>query len=150
MSKTKTGFKRQEREGKKVLVKTLPNGAEITKSGDEFYAYDTRRNYLGFASSQEQAEYMASNGYPNIMDDASELSLWEMWNDAINSGEKPLEDKDGTQFLSLGFDTIMFATKDAHGWDVGLMNERDFWIENEDPTYDILALTVAPTPFRLE
>lgn len=153
MPKTKpTGFKRVKCDaGKSRLVKALPNYSKIERCGKDYEVYDTQGNYLGFSKDLSEAEFMALNGYTNRMDNASDLSLWLVWNDAVASGEKVLEDDEGKQFLSLDHDVVMSAKEDEHGWDVELLSGQLFWDNYRSKEFEgVLALKVAAKPLRLE
>ena len=83
----------------------------------------------------------------------SELSLWCAWNDALNAGECPLEDKQsGEQFLGLGFrNLVMAVSEDEHGWRVTFVEEGDLRHDyqiNNDPE-NLPRLRKAKKPFRL-
>src|SRR6266436_6694223 len=97
----------------KYFVKDLGDGSEIHKvnnvrrKGDTlFYCYKNNHS-LGWTGDQKTAEIVAKNGYVVTMEEASELSLWETWNDAVNSGATVLIDENQTQYMSLGFNIIM-------------------------------------------
>lgn len=149
-TKTKSEFKRLKRGDKLCRVKELPGGAEIRVDGGEFYAHDAKGRYLGWTNNQPEAEHMATTGHVNMMDDASDLSLWLVWNDALDSGENVLEDGEGNQFLSLGHGVVMIACEDKHGWSVELITNQELWDRYKDDEFDVLALQVADKPFRLE
>ena len=82
----------------------------------------------------------------------SEISLWQAWNDALNAGEEFLEDKEGRQFIGIGFGLVIGAKKDTYG-------EYDIKIEPEgvvrsryrkETMEDLYDLKKAKKPMRLE
>ena len=153
MTKKLSGFKKEkDNEGNNALVKRFENGSYIAHSGEEFYAYNERGQYLGFSTEQDEAEFMAQNGFANQIDDISDLSLWVMWNDAVDSGEKPLEDPEtGEQFLALpNYKTIISVQEGEHGWDVNIISEELLWEMYKHEKYDCLCLRIAEKPHRLE
>jgi hypothetical protein len=69
----------------------------------------------------------------------------------VDSGTKPLEVTRGTQFLSLGHGAVMAVRDDEHGYDVELMNKREFWGAYESEEFPgVLTLTVAEKRLKLE
>lgn len=148
------GFKYEKRGEDLVMIKTHEGGAEVRydfDDGDVFSVYDKDGNYLGWTERLDEADYMAHHGFPNMLEDISDLSLWTMWNDALDCGEKPLEDPtDGTQFLCLRNDIVMSAQQDAQGWEIKLMMYLDFEELYRDEFFPVLRLRVAKKPFRLE
>lgn len=149
--KLPAGFKRKKHsDGKFRYTKALDGGAEVVFEDDDFWAYDAQGRQLGWTSSQKEAEFMAVHGFPNGMDDASDLSLWLAWNDAVRSGEIVLQDEQGRQFLSLGHRVVMSAMHDEHGFDIELMAEQDFWEAHAAEGFNVLALKIADKPLLLE
>lgn len=152
MAAKKTEYKRLEREGEKRLVRVLPNGGEVRKYPHEFNAYDAKGRYLGFTGDEDQAVWMAANGFPNRLDDCNELSLWLAWNDAVDSGNHPVEDSTtGEQFIMLRDGVVMCAKRDKHGWGVQLYDLDTFWdTYSESGPASCLSLPFAEKPYVLE
>jgi hypothetical protein len=126
----KSAYKRVKRDGKICYVKTLANGAEVHKDGDEFLAHDSAGHYLGFTADEEEAEHLAVNGYVNVpyLDYANELSLWLVWNDAVECGGcRVMQAADGTQILALPNSIYMTAKRDEHGYAVELLAEDELY-----------------------
>ena len=148
------GFKRLKRDGKMTQCKVLTNGSEIIRDGDEFFAYDASKRYLGWCQNQTEAEHMAEQGYPNHLEEICDLSLWQVWNDGVSCGAIVLQDEHCTQFMSLKDGIVMAAKKHDDGWDgwkVSLMTDNDFLEEYQDEHYSgVLALHIAEKPFVLE
>jgi hypothetical protein len=134
----------------KKPFKTLPDGSRIEKVRGGYDAYDAAGRYLGNTKDVNEAQCMAENGFMNRLDDVADLSLWCMWQDAINSGETPVQAEDGTQFLSLPDGIVMSAKRGDHGPEVALLRYEDFYLAHKHPTFSILALKYTAQPLVLE
>jgi hypothetical protein len=140
--KSKSEFNRVKRNGDTLLVKTLPNGSEVQNNGVDFTAYDADGNYLGFHADQDKAEASAISGKPSIatIDNANDLALWLMWNDAIDSGARVLSDEEGWQIISLRDGIFMRAKADEGGYAVELLTDQDmqdhYW-DNDSQTFNL-------------
>lgn len=82
----------------------------------------------------------------------SELSLWLAWNDAIDAGEVPLEDKNKNQFLGIeGGYALKVSTDEKFGWSVKIVSEEDMRFQYAiDGDVENLTLKKAKIPYRLE
>jgi hypothetical protein len=115
----KSAFRRVPFEGRLQLVKELPCGGKVVKRYprvdddgaplDRFEAYDAKGRYLGSAPLLGSAEAMAFTGRVSFLSNCSELNLWALWNDAIESEEDFYKDEEGTEYLCLGGQTAMGA-----------------------------------------
>ncbi len=145
------GFKREKLDKKFQMVKTLKNGGKVVDNGD-FDVYDQKGRWLGFVSELWVAEHMASTGFLNNLEKCSELSLWVMWNDAVDSGVQVLTDPTdkNTQFIVLPDEVVMEAKKEEDGWITTLMDLDLFWNVHGDDNHDYLLLQIADEPFRLQ
>jgi hypothetical protein len=131
----KSEFKRVNRDGQYRYVKEVAGGGEVHRSKYEFAAYDKDGHYLGFCADQDKAEAMAFSGSPNDMtlDVANELSLWVMWNDAVNGGARVMSDDDGYQIMALPNGVFMRAKDDGKEYETELLSdvemEEQYWDE---------------------
>ena len=82
----------------------------------------------------------------------SERSLYLAWNYAINVGEIPLEDRDGTQFLGIGQGLVLRVVQTtSRGFVLDIKMEDIIRAAyRKDTKYDLYALQPAKNPFRLE
>lgn len=112
---------------------------------------DDAGNELGKTSNRYQAEYMAESGYVSQVETIGQIFLWPMWNDAIDSGNIPLEDTDGTQFLYIFEALYMSAKKSEFGWNIDIMDENTFYGQYRSSEFpQVLKLTYTKKPLRLE
>jgi hypothetical protein len=145
MSTKVAEFKRVKRNGDTLYIKTLPGGAEVHRSKGEFTVYDYDGNYLGFTADQAKAEAMAMRGRPGLItiDGASDLSLWVMWNDAIENGARVLTDDDGWQIIFIRDGIFMRAKEDDSGYDVDLLTDEEMASYYWDDETETFALELA-------
>lgn len=138
--KTVKEFKRENRDGRYCYVKRLAFGGEVQKnSPTDFTAYDANGHYVGFTGDQAAAEALATSGFVNTpyVDQAPELSLWTLWEDARHSGARIMQSEDGVQVMCLGFGVFM-AVKQNQGWDVELLSDQelaDRWYDEDEQCF---------------
>jgi len=154
-SKTKSasGFKREKRDGRTVLVKKAGNG-EVVKNGPaDFLAYDSSGNYLGFFGEEATAAVAAARGRPSIahIDSASDLSLWVAWNDGLDSGARVMADQDDRQIMCFSDSIFLRAHDDRKSWIVEVLTDAEmsdeYWDDGQC-TFDLRVLNDGK--FRLE
>lgn len=149
------GFKREKIDGEFESVKTLSNGSKIIDNGSEeifpFGVYGPKGHFLGNITTLKAAEEMGEKGFVSYLDDCSDLSLWTMWNDAVDSGVRVLEEPDSkSQYLSMPDGVVMEAKNDEHGWSIRLLDDSELWTVYGDEEKNYLMLRIAEKPFRLE
>lgn len=160
------GFERGVDEaGNLVLVKTMPGGGKVVKPhrgrGSSsrpvcYDAYDAGGHYLGNTNSLTDAERAADRGFVILLNDAcSDLSLWVLWNDAVNSGVHVYQTESGSQILALDSNRCpsshyLIVSEAEDGWDVDLLDINELDMQYGDGDYGLYRLTVAETPFVLE
>jgi hypothetical protein len=135
---------------KRPATKRTKNPTRIERRGRDYHVYVDGR-YYGWTPDKATAERMRDERLPGrtAVEDASELSLWTAWNDAVQSGMPTVfEDDEGFQLIS--FDVFwLVASRDKHGWNCEYVTNAEFWAEygNED---DTLRLKFADKPYLLE
>jgi hypothetical protein len=156
MKKKQSGYHRQRRDGKSVLIKSLSMGGEIHRCGQEFNAYDANGNFLGWTENEAEAEYMASHGFVNNpgCDRASDLCWWSLWNDVVDSGHQVLLGSDGEQIISLDHHLFMVAVDAKGGWEIEVLTDQEMGSRySTSEEFDCVSeLKVCPktSVFRLE
>ena len=124
--------------------------ARINKVKDLYYPTDEKGRGLGWTGSRDQAQYMAKNGYVSRVTNISELSLQEMWHDAVSTEEIPLEAEDGTQFLQIDQIFVIRARQKETGLDMKIMLESDLWDEYHSKEFPgVLLLKYAENPIKV-
>lgn len=154
-AKPASEFKRENRDGQYCYVKRLSIGGEVHRDGDMFEAYDKSGNFLGgLVPTQEQAEFAAQQGYVvnTGIDGVAEIDLWPLWNAAVDSGCRIMQDEEGRQVVRLSNSTFMTVESDDDGWTVELIGddelERMYWVEA--PGYFALKIIPNCEAFRVE
>jgi len=130
---------------------TKPQGkVKRIRNSDEWEAWDSRGNYLGFSSNHDEAVTMAEKGWTNniLCDEASELDLWTLWNNCADHC-RVFDCGDGTQALVLPGDFVLTAKRDKHGWDVSIETHDDFF-ETYAGDGNVCRITVAEKPYQVE
>lgn len=134
-------------------TRRLDNGAIIIIEGstrqDGAEAYDANGRWLGLFRSVALAEEAAEEGYcADFQEKASELSAWQLWNDATQHGTSVLEDDHGAQIIKVSDEVYLRAKSDKHGWAVDWLNDKE--LNSEYYVGEYYTLRYADKPIVLE
>lgn len=115
-TKERSEFTRELRDGHYHHVKRLAFGGEIHrgKDGETFDAYDSAGTFLGWSTNQAEAEFMATKGFTATptADPAGDLSLYVLWDDAVDSGTRVMVGDNGEQIIALSNSVLLVVTPD--------------------------------------
>lgn len=144
--KTAKEFRREKRDGHYYNVKRLAFGGEIHRDSAGFTAFDSSGRYLGIAADQEDAEFMAQNGFVSVttFDGCSRLSLWALWEDARNSGDRVMQSDDGAQVLHLLDSCFMVVAREPHDWGIEVITDVELEERFYDSDHQCFRLKVCP------
>ncbi len=140
---------------KKRPTTVLPNGAKFVLDGPgvgQGEAYDSKGRWLGF-SDENAIRNAAENEFliDTSSDTVCELSVWELWNDAVaNLETRPMQGEDGAQVLAISADVFLRVEKDPDGWSCDWLTRSELEERYYDDLLQCFRLRWADHPFRLE
>lgn len=140
--KVPDGFVTEIIDGEERHTKAFPDASYVEWDESGFSAFNKHGYYVGMHAECKVAEYLATKNRANVLDECSELSLWPMWNDAVDSGSRVFRDDDGRQFIYLSNDVLMCASDDKHGYSAEIVQRMDFDQEFWDKQTDCYEIDI--------
>lgn len=138
--------------GGQSLTTKYPKGKAVLDSAESGSgeAYDSKGRWLGF-SDEKAINNAAKNGFliDTTSDKVNDLSMWQMWNDAVEMTIGVMEAEDGSQFLALSDEVYLRVVKDNDGWSCEWLTRADLEERYYDDDLQCFRLKWTDAPFRL-
>ena len=127
------------------MTKSFTSGT-VEYSYGGFDCYDKNGEDLGSPESQEEAEFMVENDFRIRLPEVAATQLVAIWNNLIETGYVPVEDKSGNQYFCLYSDVVMVAKIDG---EFDLTTLSYLWANHKHETFNVLTLRKAKNPRKI-